>query len=190
MVTTIAATGTMSERAYRELALGEAGRFVELWDGEPREKPAMSVGHGWTLSKLGFGLMQQLDWGEYQVRINHGRVRRTARNCLIPDVMVIPTALVAERGDPSSLDAYDRPLPLVAEVWSPATGEYEVTAKLAGYQRRGDEEIWYLHPFEQTLTAWRGQPDGRSTETTHREGVDRPASLPGVAIDLAALFAG
>jgi Uma2 family endonuclease len=53
------------------------------------------------------------------------------------------------------LEIYDEPLPLVAEVWSPSTGGYDVLAKLPEYRRRGDTEIWLLHPYERTLTAWR-----------------------------------
>lgn len=178
----------MTEQEYRALALTDAGRLTELWDGEPREKPTMSIDHGWTISKLGYDLMRQLDWGRHQVRINHGRVRRTERNYFIPDVMVVPVAFVHELGDPRSLDAYDRALPLVAEVWSPSTGAYDVGEKLAEYRRRGDEEIWYLHPIQRTLTAWRRRADGRYEATTYREGVVRPASLPVVAVDLEVLF--
>lgn len=178
----------MTERAYRALALTEAGKLTELWDGEPREKPAMSIGHGWSMSKLGYDLMRQLDWNSYQVRVNSGRARVTSETYFIPDVLVIPTAFVRELGDVRSLDAYDRPLPLVVEVWSPSTGGYDVAEKLAGYQARGDAEIWSLHPYERTLTVWRRQSDGGYTETVYREGVVRPSSLPGVVIDLAELF--
>ena len=187
MATTVAAR--MIEQAYRELALTDAGKHTELWDGEPREKPPMSVGHTWAMTKLGFLLMGQLAWDEYQVRVDSGRLRRSARQYFIPDVMVIPTAFVRDLGGADALDVYDRPLPLVVEVWSPSTGDYDVTEKLAEYQRRGDGEIWYLHSSERTLTAWRRQPDGGYTEMVCREGEVRPVSLPGVVIDLAALFA-
>ncbi|MEP6871059.1 MAG: hypothetical protein ABI939_04320 [Anaerolineaceae bacterium] len=33
------------------------------------------------------------------------------------------------------------PLPFVAEVWLPSTGEYDVDEKFPQYQRRGDLEI-------------------------------------------------
>ena len=83
---------------------------------------------------------------------------------------------------------FSDPLPLVVEVWSPSTGDYDVDAKLPVYQQRGDLEIWRIHPYERTLTAWRRQPDGSYQETIHREGMVKPAALPGVAIDLGALF--
>ena len=50
------------------------------------------------------------------------------------------------------------------------------------------EEIWRIHPYERTLTAWRRLPDGSYDETVHHEGVVSPTALPGVEIDLAALF--
>ena len=39
------------------------------------------------------------------------------------------------------------PLPLVAEVWSPSTGDYDIDTTAPVYQRRGDLEIWRIHPF-------------------------------------------
>lgn len=108
----------------------------------------------------------------------------------IPDLCVSPVALTlrlnAER--PHALEVYDEPMPLVGEIWSPSTGDYDVEEKLVEYQRRGDREIWRIHPIDRTLTAWRRQPDGRYTETIYREGTVEPAFLPGVAIDLTALF--
>jgi Uma2 family endonuclease len=75
------------------------------------------------------------------------------------------------------------------EIWPRSTGDYDVEEKLPEYQRRGDLEIWRLHPYERTLTAWRRQPDGSYTETIYTGGVVHPVALPGVAIDLDALFA-
>ena len=80
-------------------------------------------------------------------------------------------------------------MPLVVEVWSPSTGDYDVETKLQEYQRRGDLEIWRIHPYEQTLTAWRRQPDGSYTETLYRGGRVQPVALPNVTIDLDDLFA-
>jgi Uma2 family endonuclease len=104
-------------------------------------------------------------------------------------VLVVPIALTESlRGRPDVLEVYAEPLPLVVEVWSPSTGSYDVGEKLQQYQRRGDAEIWPIHPYERTLTAWRRQPDGTYTETLYTEGSVQPASLPGVSIALADLF--
>jgi Uma2 family endonuclease len=73
-------------------------------------------------------------------------------------------------------------------VWSRSTGRYDVTDKLAEYQRRGDVEIWLIHPCERTLTAWRRRHDGGYDQMVITEGIVRPTALPGVAIDLATLF--
>ena len=89
---------------------------------------------------------------------------------------------------PGSVEIYTDPLPLVAEIWSQSTGNYDVTEKLAAYQRRGDLEIWRIHPYDRTLTAWRRQDDGAYTETLYRGGSVRPAFLPDVSIDLDTLF--
>ena len=93
------------------------------------------------------------------------------------------------RGTRDKLEIFDEPLPLVVEVWSPSTGGYDLDAKLPEYQRRGDAEIWRLHPYERTLTVSRRLPDGGYAETVHTGGVVRPIALPGVAVDLDALFA-
>jgi Uma2 family endonuclease len=170
--------------------LKQPDRKWELVDGRLREKPGMTLGHNWTEMKLGYQLMAQLDWSEFQVRVDAGRVRRPGATFYIPDVFVLPVAATEPfRDRVDLLEIYDQPLPLVVEVWSPSTAEYDVTEKLADYRRRGDEEIWFLHPFERTLTAWRRKPDGTYEETVFRGGTVRPAALPGVAIDLDALFA-
>jgi Uma2 family endonuclease len=77
---------------------------------------------------------------------------------------------------------------LVVEVWSPSTGGYDIDAKLPTYRARGDREIWRIHPYERTLTTWRRQPDGSYAETVHRGGTIEPIAVPGVTIDLDALF--
>ena len=134
-------------------------------------------------------LMSQLDWSVFQVRVDAGRVRRPEATYYIPDVFVIPSRLVTPLLDQQDiLEVYDQSLPLVVEVWSRSTGDYDVEEKLAVYQQRGDLEIWRIHPYERTLTAWSRLPDGRYEETVHREGIVRPTALPGVEIDLAALF--
>ena len=177
-----------SNEAYERLALAEPDRKWELRDGIPREKPGMTAAHNDLEVTLGHMLMSQLDRSAYRVRIDAGRVRRPSATYFIPDVFVVPTAFVTPLLDRHVLEVYDQPLPLVVEVWSRSTGDYDVEDKLAVYQQCGDLEIWRIHPYERTLTAWRRLPDGSYEETLHREGVVRPTALPGVEIDLAALF--
>jgi Uma2 family endonuclease len=185
----MAVVNRITERQYRELALDEPDRRWELWDGVPREKPLMSMMHEDVASYLGHLLQSQLDRRQFRVNINGGRARRSERNYFIPDVMVIPSSYVLPtRSDPRSLSAFAEPLPLVIEIWSRSTGHYDYAVKLQAYRERGDDEIWYIHPYDRTLTAWRKQPNGGYTEELYRGGVVPVASLPGVAIDLDALL--
>lgn len=187
----MAATDTqrVTEEAYHRLALTEPDRKWELHDGRLREKPPMTFGHGHAFLELAFRLREQLDPEAFVIGANGGRVRRSGARVYIPDVFVVPTALPRPfRGRSDLLEVYGDPLPLVVEVWSPSTGDYDVNGKLAEYQARGDHEIWRLHPYERTLTVWRRQPDGTYEHGVYRGGVVRPTHLPNVAIDLDALF--
>jgi Uma2 family endonuclease len=178
----------ISNEAYERLALAEPDRKWELWDGSPREKPGMTASHNFVAFELGHTLRLQLDRTVYQVRVDAGRARRPGSTYFIPDVFVVPTAYVTPIFDQRVLEVYDQPLPLVVEVWSPTTGDYDVTEKLRIYQQRGDDEIWYVHPYERTLTSWRRQADGSYEETLYREDIVRSIALPNVVIDLAVLF--
>jgi Uma2 family endonuclease len=181
---------SVSEATYRSLALEDPDGRWELVGGCLRGKPAMSWEHTDVMSYLGYRLAGQLDRRQYRVHIDLSRLRVSARNYLMPDVCVIPSPLFQRRrkAAPGQLEYFDEALPLVVEVWSPSTGDYDVDEKIPAYQRRGDLEIWRLHPFERTLTAWRRQPDGGYVVTVSHGGMARPVALPGVAIDLDELF--
>ncbi len=179
----------VSEQTYLQLALEDPNQW-ELHCGRLRRKPPMTAEHNYVAYEIALQLGRQLDRRQFHVRVGMGHVRRSAETYYIPDVMVIPTELVQPlRGRRDVLEAYASPLPLVVEVWSPSTGDYDVDSKLPEYQRRGDLEIWRIHPFERTLTAWRRQPDASYTETLHTSGTVQPVALPGVTIDLDTLFA-
>ena len=177
----------ISEEAYLRFVLSGVEGSWELHDGRLVEKPAMTFRHGQIPMLLGHFLLSQLDRAQFQV-VSELRVRRSSATVFVPDLMVVPAAYSEEIRDRPVLAIFSDPLPLVVEVWSPSTGDYDVDAKLPVYQQRGDLEIWRIHPYERTLTAWRRQPNGSYQETIHREGVVKPAALPGVAIDLGALF--
>jgi Uma2 family endonuclease len=179
----------MNEEEYRRFALGDPQGRWELHDGRLREKPPMSVEHGDLMVELTHQLRLQLDRGAFRLRTGHARVRVSAEKYYVPDVAVIPTGIEATlRRQPGSLDAYIEPLPLVVEIWSPSTGGYDVDTKVPEYMDRGHMEIWRLHPFERTLTAWVRRPDGTYAQAVHRGGIIRPTYLPAVGIDLDVLF--
>jgi Uma2 family endonuclease len=178
----------LSEQEYRDLALAEP-RW-ELWDGELREKPAMSIEHGSVSFYLAVALANQLDKRTHWVSHNEGKTRISGSTYFIPDVIVVPAGLLTPfRGDPRALAAWAEPLPLVVEIWSPSTGSYDQARKLRAYRERGDQEIWYIHPYDRTLTAWRRQGDGSYVESHYAGGAVALSSLPGVVIDLDDLLA-
>jgi Uma2 family endonuclease len=178
----------VSERTFRKVALEDPEGHWELHCGFLRQKPGMTLEHNYAATRLLLQLMQQLDSSQFDARVNMGHVRLSAQNYYIPDVFVIPKELQEGLRGRQVLEAYDAPLPLVVEVWSRSTGNYDVETKLGEYQRRGHLEIWRIHPYERTLTAWRRQPDGSYTQALYRGGAVQPLGLPNVTIDLDVLF--
>ncbi len=178
----------VSAPTFEKLALEDPEGHWELHCGQPRRKPGMTLEHNDVATNLLFQLMQQLDRSAFRVRQNTGHVRRSTESYYIPDVFVVPNELARPLRGRLVLETYDAPLPLVVEVWSPSTGDYDVDSKLPEYQRRGDIEIWRIHPYERTLTAWRRQANGSYVQTLYTGGIVQPVALPNVAIDLDALF--
>jgi Uma2 family endonuclease len=175
----------LTEQTYRAVVVEDEDGQWELWCGRLREKPAMTADHNRFGMRLTPQLGVQLDSQEFEVRVNSSRLRRPNGMAFIPDVVVVPTALVEQlinRID--TLETYDPPVPFVAEVWSPSTGTYDVDTKFAEYRERGDQEIWRIHPYERTLTVWRRQADGTYEKTFHTAGRLTLRALPQVTIDL------
>jgi Uma2 family endonuclease len=178
----------MAQRRPR-VAFEDPERHWELHDGLLREKPGMSMEHNDVMFYLGGYLLTQLDAGKFRIRVNSARLRLPSGSYYIPDLVVLPIEYVlAIAGRPGELEYYDKPVPFLAELRSPSTARYDVNVKLPNYRLRGDLEIWRGHPFEHRLTTWCRQPDGSYAETVYTGGIVRPIALPGVAIDLDALF--
>jgi Uma2 family endonuclease len=181
-------TTPLDEWAFKRLSLAEPNQW-ELHDGYPRRKPAMTFAHNELGLRLMLSLSSQLGLKDYVFRVDAGLVRRSASRYYIPDVMVIPRAEARRLfPDPGTWEVYPDPLPLVVEIWSPSTGQQDRDEKLAEYQRRGDLEIWLIHPVRRTLTAWRRRSDGSYEESVFNGGVVEPVALPNVRIDLDDLF--
>ena len=131
----------MSEEAYQEFVLSGVEGAWELHDGRLVEKPGMSWEHTTIASLLVADLQHQLDIREYRA-LGESRVRRPTATIFLPDVLVVPTAFGQPfRGRPGTLAIFPNPLPLIVEVWSPSTGDYDVEAKLPIYEQRGDLDI-------------------------------------------------
>jgi Uma2 family endonuclease len=178
----------LSEQDFEAFLLSGIEGLWELHDGLLVEKPLMSWDHQVVMMNLAFQLSRQVTREAYRVQVE-SRVRLPEATVFQPDVMVIPDHYGDEfRNQPGRLAIFGKPLPLVAEVWSVSTGEYDVTAKLPIYMQRGDTEIWLIHPYEKTVTSWRRQSDGTYSSSIHHQGVIRPVALPDVVIDVAELF--
>jgi Uma2 family endonuclease len=179
----------VTQQTYQLIALEDPEGQWELHRGRLREKPGITFRHNRISMHLAHQLLNQIDLGVYDVRVNSSRVRFADETYYIPDVLVLPIAASEIfRDRPDILEVYDAPMPLVVEVWSPSTGGYDIEEKLPGYQRRGDLEIWRIHPYERTLTAWRRMADGSYAEESYAQGPIEPIALPGVTIDLDRLF--
>ena len=179
----------VSEATYMQVALEDGDSRWELWCGELVEKPSMTFEHYDVLDRLYRRLARQLDEDEFAMRSDGGRLRTSGGSHYVPDLFVVARgAMDARQTEPGLFDMFEEPVLLVVEVWSPSTGHYDQTSKLAEYKRRGDQEIWFIHPYERTLTAWRKQPDGSYTDMLYRGGMVRPVALPGAVIDLDTLF--
>lgn len=187
----------VSEATYKRVALEDREGHWELVDGRLRQKPDMTTEHAGVIDSLYHQITTQLDRSRFRMRADGGRLRNigrdtpgaSRRNYFEPDLCVIyREAELRLRARPGTFEVYDEPMPLVVEVWSPSTGEYDVEEKLKEYQRRGDLEIWRLHPYERTLTAWRKQPDDTYTETLYRGGTIELAAVPNVTIDIDSLW--
>lgn len=177
----------VTTQTFEELALSNPR--LELHRGVVREKPSMSIAHNYANVELYDQLYAQLDRRRFRARPNIGRVRRLHSTYYIPDIYVSPVeAMVQDRSRWHELEVFEQPLPLVVEIWSPSTGDYDIDEKIPEYMARGDWEIWRLHPFEPSLTVWRRQPDGSYDESRYEGGSVRIQSLPGVVIDLDTVF--
>jgi Uma2 family endonuclease len=178
----------VSYATYERVALEDTDGQWELVCGKLRERPLMTQEHNSIISVLILELAPQLPVG-YQPRMNAPSLQVSGGNYFVPDLAVLSPENRATISPRPQLETYEVPLPFLAEVWSPSTGEYDVETKFPEYRARGDLEIWRIHPQERTVTAWRKQSDGTYTETLHRHGNVPISSLPGVEIELARLFA-
>ncbi|MGH2632962.1 MAG: Uma2 family endonuclease [Tepidiformaceae bacterium] len=178
----------VTEQTFEQLALEDDDTKWEMACWKLREKPGMTQEHNSAARRLAMSLARQLDPGEFEVGTSTGYTERESSTYFLPDVIVIPRALVRRSQGTTHLEVYREPLPFVAEVWSPSTGSYDVDTKFPEYKLRGDLEIWRVHPYDKTMTAWRRQADGAYSESAYASGIVPVESLPGVAIELGKLF--
>ena len=179
----------ISEQTYRQVALEDPEGKWELVCGRLRQKPEMTTEHNLIPRALLLQLVDQFDRSQFVAAEGTARLRTSSGSYYIADLCVLRWEAIRRlREVPGTFEVYEDAVPLMVEVWSPSTGIKDLTEKLAEYERRGDEEIWFIHPYERTLRARVRQPDGSYRETLYQRGSVPLAALPGVAIDVDALF--
>jgi Uma2 family endonuclease len=180
----------VSEELYKQIALEDIHGHWELHAGRLVRKPGMTARHANSLERLLRQLVPQLPVAEFAIRPEAGRLRRPEGSYYQADVAVVPREYVRDliEHHPTELEVYRRPVPFVAEVWSPSTGTYDINTKIPGYKERGDAEVWRLHPLRHEVTIWRRQPDGSYSESVVTSGTVELWALPGVRINIDELF--
>jgi Uma2 family endonuclease len=173
---------------YEQVALAETDGTWELHDGWLTLRSSGTVMHNQVVSNLAATFMRAWPSEVYSARINAGRLRCGEGWYLVPDFFVFPKEWMVPLLGTERLEVYDKPVPLVVEVWAPGVCGYDEARKLAIYRERRDEEIWQVHPQRRTLSSWRRLPDGRHRRTIVRSGTFTPAVLPDVAVDVDTLF--
>ncbi|MGE3076547.1 MAG: Uma2 family endonuclease [Dehalococcoidia bacterium] len=175
----------VSFATYERVALEDSDATWELVCGHLREKAPMTQAHNSLASRLVTQFARQLGEDDFEVRMNAPALYVREGTYLVPDVAVVPQlGLTADK----RLEAYREPLPFVAEVWSPSTGDRDIETKIPEYRHRGDREIWQIHTRERSITSWQRQADGSYRESRHESGVVSVGSLPGVSISIDRLF--
>lgn len=82
----------------------------------------------------------------------------------------------------------------IIEILSPATSKKDLTEKYDIYEHSGVKEYWVVHPYEETITPFRLDAEGkyqllRKTPFTKGETITLGV-FPGLVVDLGVIFGG
>lgn len=168
--------------------MGEAGIFardarVELIEGEVIDMAPIGSRHGSTVKRLNALLMAAV--GARGVVSVQDPLRLGELSEPQPDLMLLkPRADFYADAHPTAADVL-----LLIEV-ADTSARYDREIKLPLYARHGVGEVWIVDLEARLVRFHRAPVDGAYTEgrTTERPGLMPIAALPGVAIDLSAIF--
>jgi Uma2 family endonuclease len=171
---------------YEEwLKLPEAEGIEEVVNGEIRKMPPNKILHADTVENLADLLKASVDRNKIQVRVStFGLViRREPLTTRVPDIAVFVRSQVVDQ------DGYIHSAPeLIVEVLSPANTRAERAEKLQDYESLGVPEVWVVSPEARTVEVL-SLKDGRlRTTALLRDGQIKPVHLPGVSVDVAAIW--
>ena len=154
-------------RAERD-ALPDDGRRHEIIDGELYVSASPRPRHQLMSAELHALLLRAChEHPELELRAFAAPtdVALADDTVMVPDLIVVPFALIAERDIPGA------PL-IVVEILSPSTRSVDLVIKKDRLRRAGAAQYWVADPAEPSLTIWRleGGPGGDYVEAGRARG--------------------
>lgn len=150
----------------------------ELLKGELIEEPPPKKRHGDIAKKLFVLLFDAVE----RNAVSSGAVEHQRGYCVAGSSWLIPDVSITHPNQQSG-DYYEGAPLLAVEVVSPSNTATYVAAKVHEYLAHGSREVWVLYP--ELRLAWVHRKEG----AVSIEGTLTSDLLPGLSIDLAALFA-
>jgi Uma2 family endonuclease len=173
--------------SYDELrALPDLGPFYELIDGVLIVPPSPFALHALLIQRL-FGIIRDyllpLQLADYLFTAPCD-VRLGERLSVQPDLLYVAPDGPAE----FTAGILVGPPTLVVEVLSPSNRAHDLVTKFGIYERAGVAEYWTVDSRRRTLTVY-ALADGRYIEQPFDGVLARSVVLPGLLVDVPALFA-
>lgn len=167
------------------LAMPEDDNLYEIIDGELYVMTTPVPVHQQLSMKLSVVFFQAGQaTGLGRVYASPIRVRLSKRNIVQPDILFI----VRDRLEIVTDDLIDGAPDVVVEIFSPSTRSKDRNEKATLYARAGVREYWQVDPRHRSVVVLILR-DGAYEPSTTDDGFARSAVLPGLAVDVAALFA-
>lgn len=163
------------------------GRRFQLIEGELIEMAGPSEPHQVFVGELYFAARLQIGApGPYEIRLSPFDVAFDRGSTFQPDLLFVSNARRHIFDGHGITGAPD----VVVEVLSESTRRRDLTVKMPVYARSGVREMWVADLDARTVAKYAG--DGASlalVEVYQSDGVLVSDAMPGVAIDLAPIFA-
>ena len=159
---------------------------LELIEGELFVTPAPSLNHQDVLANLYSHFRRAIvEPGRGRVYFAPVDVRLAANTVVQPDLVVI----LADRFQVLTQPRVEGVPSLVVEIVSPSTTTYDRVTKRNVYARYGVPEYWLVDFEAWTVTVFSDPRDGRYQLETEYGDTSVSATIPGLSVDLADLFA-
>jgi len=157
----------------------------EVVNGEIRLMPPTKVPHALIVAKLLSALFRQLDDTQYDILSGSFGIviRKSPITCRIPDVAVFEKSTeIIENG------YFHSPPQLAVEVLSPSETRRIKEEKLRDYESIRFPEVWIISPEAETVEVLLLQEDRLRRTAILHDGVLSPQALPGLKIDVSAIW--